>query len=291
MRKIILDTDIGTDVDDAMALMYLLNQKDVDVLGISTAYGDTKLRGQIVCHYLDLLRRKIPVYAGATRTLSGRQIWMSGREGALHGDLTKYELSDKNGVDFLIEAVNDYPNEIDIVAIAPLTNIALAIQKDPSFASKVRQLQIMGGDFEREFAEHNFRADVAALRIVMESKIPTTIIPLNITRLVAIPLADFEFLAESGLAEQLLFAEIKGWLEFRKEVTNNPHDPINLLALLHPEFFEFSEWGNVEIQVESGELRFTHFREREGGTVRIAQRINLGEVSKEVIYWLSKHSV
>ncbi len=291
MRKIILDTDIGTDVDDAMALMYLLNQKDVDVLGISTAYGDTKLRGQIVRHYLDLLGKELPVYAGPAKTLSGREVWISGGEGSLHGDLSRYLSGGKNSVDFMIEAVNTYPNQIEILAIAPLTNIALAIQQDTTFASKIKHLQIMGGDFEREFAEHNFKADVEALRIVMESKISTTIVPLNITGQVAIPLSDFAFLKNLGPVQKLLHSEIEGWLELRNDSVNNPHDPINILALLHPEIFTFSRKGIVESHIDGDELAFNRFIESEAGSIRIAKSIDTQKAKEFILDGLNEQIV
>jgi purine nucleosidase len=290
LRKIILDTDIGTDVDDAMALLYLLNHKDVEVLGISTAYGDTQLRGQIVSHYLELLGRQIPIYAGATQTLSGREIYISGEEGSSHGNLSRYPKNLKNSVDFMIDAVNTYPKQIEILGIAPLTNIALAIQHDNSFAANVKHLQIMGGDFARDFAEHNFKSDVDALRVVMQSGIPTTIVPLNITRQVAIPISDFEFLNNLGPGQQLLFSQIKNWLEFRNESVNNPHDPISALALLNPEIFTFSQQGKIESQLEAGELVLNRFIPSTNGTVRIVQEIDVSRAINALFRGLYKQS-
>ena len=79
MNKLILDTDIGTDVDDALALAVLLGSKDIDLLGITTVYGDTKLRAQIAMHLSTLARRAVPTYAGLEKTISGKEVWVTGR--------------------------------------------------------------------------------------------------------------------------------------------------------------------------------------------------------------------
>ena len=71
-HKIVLDTDIGTDVDDAMALALLLGRADVEILGITTVYGDTKLRSQIAARYARLMGAKLKIHAGSEQTLSGR---------------------------------------------------------------------------------------------------------------------------------------------------------------------------------------------------------------------------
>ena len=78
MHKVILDTDIGTDVDDALALAVLLGSQEVDLVGITTVYGDVRLRSQIAMHLCSMVNREIPTYMGEGKTISGREVWMSG---------------------------------------------------------------------------------------------------------------------------------------------------------------------------------------------------------------------
>src|SRR3954454_17398340 len=142
-HRVVLDTDIGTDVDDLMALALLLGSPDVDLIGITTVYGDTRLRAQLTTRILSAANRSVPVHAGAGTTLSGREVWWAGHEGALHHDLDTERYDSDEAVRFLVETVLGSPGEIDLIAIGPLTNIAHAIAEDPRFAASVRHLWIM----------------------------------------------------------------------------------------------------------------------------------------------------
>ena len=124
MHKVILDTDIGTDVDDALALAVLLGSKDVDLIGISTVYGDVHLRSAIAMHLCSMVNRTIPTYLGESNPISGREVWMSGSEGKNFKDLDSFTPQNISAVDFLVEAVISQPQSIDVIAIGPLTNIA-----------------------------------------------------------------------------------------------------------------------------------------------------------------------
>ncbi len=133
MHTIILDTDIGTDVDDALALAVLLGSHEVDLVGITTVYGDVHLRSQIAMHLCSIVNREIPTHIGEGETISGREVWMSGSEGKNLESLDSFTPQALSAVDFLIEAVISQPKTIDVIAIGPLTNIARAIQKSKDF--------------------------------------------------------------------------------------------------------------------------------------------------------------
>ena len=125
MHTIILDTDIGSDVDDALALAMLLGSDSIDFLGITTVYGDTKLRAQIAAHLCHLANRSIQVFAGLEKPLSGREVWVSGSEGKAFSNLNQYAPENKSAVDFLVEKVNQNPGQIEVIAIGPLSNMHL----------------------------------------------------------------------------------------------------------------------------------------------------------------------
>jgi purine nucleosidase len=250
MHKIILDTDIGTDVDDALALAVLLGSKEVDLIGITTVYGDARLRSTIAMHLCSLLNRKIPTFIGESKPLSGREIWMSGSEGKNFKDLDSFTPETTSAVDFLVETVLAQPQSIDVIAIGPLTNIARAIQNNLHFAEKVKRVWIMGGDFTQSRVEHNFKCDIDAARIVLASSIPISILDLPSSQKTIIRMEEIEQIRNAPVFGTILYSEIMSWIEPRNQDWTIPHDPIAALALLAPEFFETSPAGNVMINPE-----------------------------------------
>jgi purine nucleosidase len=247
MHTIILDTDIGSDVDDALALAMLLGSDSIDFLGITTVYGDTKLRAQIAAHLCHLANRSIQVFAGLEEPLSGREVWISGSEGKALSNLDQYAPERKSAVDFLVETVSQNPGQIEVIAIGPLSNIASAIQQEESFATNVKQLWIMGGDFTKEKIEHNFKCDVTAAKIVLESNMSITILDLPSSQKTIIKKDEIEKIKSSGKLGPTLHSEILNWIQPRQQDWTTPHDPIAVLAMLAPEFFDFSENGSVKI--------------------------------------------
>ena len=94
------------------------------------------------------------------------------------------------GVEFLVRSAREHAGELEIVAIGPLTNIARAIEADSEFARNVKRIWMMGGDYSRDFAEHNVKCDVAAAKIVFGSGVAISVMPLDVTRQVAISISD-----------------------------------------------------------------------------------------------------
>jgi purine nucleosidase len=250
MHKVVLDTDIGTDVDDALALAVLLGSKDVDLIGITTVYGDTNLRSTIAMHLCSLQNRTIPTFNGENNPISGREVWMSGSEGKNFKDLDSFTPQPTSAVDFLVNAVVSQPKSIDVIAIGPLTNIARAIQTDLDFVKKVKRVWIMGGDFTQSRVEHNFNCDIDAARIVLESNVPISILDLPSSQKTIIRMEEIEQIRNAPVFGALLYSEIMSWIEPRNQDWTIPHDPIAALTLLAPQFFESSPSGKVKIDSE-----------------------------------------
>ena len=250
MHKVILDTDIGTDVDDALALAVLLGSKDVDLIGITSVYGDAHLRSTIAMHLCSLLNRTIPTFDGENNPISGHEVWMSGSEGKNFKDLDSFTPQPTSAVDFLVKAVVAEPDAIDVIAIGPLTNIARAIQSSHDFEKTVKRVWIMGGDFTQSRVEHNFKCDIDAARIVLESSIPISILDLPSSQKIIIRMDEIEQIRNAPVFGTILYSEIMSWIEPRNQDWTIPHDPIAALALLAPEFFETSPAGNVMINPE-----------------------------------------
>lgn len=250
MHKVILDTDIGTDVDDALALAVLLGSKDVDLLGISTVYGDTQLRSKIAMQICELVHRSVDAHVGESLPFSGREVWMSGIEGKNYKDLDRFIPESQDAVEYLVEAISSNPNSIDIIAIGPLTNIARAVQISKDFESQVKRVWIMGGDFTQSRVEHNFKCDIDAAKIVLESKLPISILDLPNSQKTIIRMQEIELISKAPHLGPLLYSEIMSWIQPRNQDWTIPHDPIAALALLAPEFFETSLTGEVKINAD-----------------------------------------
>ena len=250
MHKVILDTDIGTDVDDALALAVLLGSQEVDLVGITTVYGDVRLRSQIAMHLCSMVNREIPTYMGEGKTISGREVWMSGSEGKNFESLDSFTPQASSAVDFLIKAVIAQPQSIDVIAIGPLTNIACAIQSSTDFEKRVKRVWIMGGDFTQSRVEHNFKCDIDGARVVLESNVPITILDLPSSQKTIIGLQEIEQIRNAPVFGILLYSEIMSWIEPRNQDWTIPHDPIAALSLLAPEFFESSPAGHVKIDLD-----------------------------------------
>ena len=277
-HRVILDTDIGSDVDDALALAQLLGTPSVDLVGVTTVYGDTLLRAQLASRIAATAGRRVSVHAGRRETLSGSPVWWAGHEGALHRDLDREPVEEQDAVAFLVEQVLAQPGELDVVAIGPLTNIASAITAHPEFAGAVRHLCAMGGNFGSDEPEHNVRSDVDAARTVFASGIPTTVSGLEVTTRVQIDRARLDRIAAADELGALLLAEIKEWWRYTGAEWNVPHDPVAVLTLTEPAHFGFSEPGRVTVDADGRTL----FAEG-GGNTRIVRTLDTEVVPDRIV--------
>lgn len=194
MNKIIIDCDPG--IDDSLAIMLGVYSKEVEIIGITTAAGNTEphICAQNAIRILELCEKGyVPVYEGAKQPLT-RQLTFSdsycGIDGLGESTLAKpsRKVQEQNAVDFIIESVKQY-KEIDIVAIAPMTNLAMAIQKEPELDwSRVNVItmagyyKILGDAFVgRPRCEWNVLVDPEAYEVVIHSGMQFRAIGLDIT--------------------------------------------------------------------------------------------------------------
>ncbi|MFC7394911.1 nucleoside hydrolase [Scopulibacillus cellulosilyticus] len=194
MKKVILDVDTG--IDDALAILLAVKSGQFDILGITTTSGNISLdkattnTGKV----LKLLGKEngIRVIKGANQPLLRKPFFeerVHGEDG-LGGALKDMEvdISDtENACDFIIEQAEKYKGELSIILTAPLTNMALAIRKQPKITSWVKELVIMGGAVKSPgnttpLAEFNIYIDPEAAKIVFHSGIPITLVGLDVTR-------------------------------------------------------------------------------------------------------------
>lgn len=192
--KLILDTDIGTDIDDAWALALCLASPEIELLGVTLVHADVDTRAKIALKMLKLAgRTDIPVFKGLSFPLTeGLGVYWHGHEGTDTDFSDIAGLSARDGaVDFILDMIRKNPGEVVVAPIGPMTNIGAAIRKDGCTMRKVKRLAIMGATYEGEgrdkaAPEHNVRCDPFAARLVFQSGIPATVVGLNVTGRVVI---------------------------------------------------------------------------------------------------------
>ncbi|MET0843189.1 MAG: nucleoside hydrolase [Leifsonia flava] len=190
--RIILDTDIGTYYDDAVAVMFAAQSPELIVEGVTTCYGDTHLRAQIAAKVLEISGRSdIPVFKGIGVPMRDEALMFGFEgEGILEvGEEPAYE--EQHAVDFIIETIMNNPGEITVVTLGTVSNIAHAIIKEPKVVDNIKELIMMAGVIvpivdekgvrRSPVEEYNFNNDKIAAELVMRSKMPLTLIPIDVT--------------------------------------------------------------------------------------------------------------
>jgi len=188
--KIILDTDIGDDVDDAFALGLALQSPEIEIVGVTTAWGDTALRARMVRRMLlEAGRAAIPVAEGIVTkspTTFSQARW------AEAGPAAKERI---DAVEFLLSEIRKNPGGLTLVAIGPLTNVGAAIERDAATFRKLKRVVLMGGSVRKGYgdlgyepdrgpmAEYNIKCDVAAAQKLVASGVAIFMMPLDSTQL------------------------------------------------------------------------------------------------------------
>ena len=283
-RPAILDTDIGTDVDDILALVLLAQAPEMDLIGVTTVYGDTVLRARMVRHVLDQMGRSdISIGIGASETLTRRPVWWAGHEGQGIPDLDRVEVDESiTATGLLRRAAMEHRGNLDLFAIGPLTNVAEAIVADNSFAASLHHLYIMGGAFWMERPEHNVKCDPEAADIVFRSGIPMTVCGLDVTKRVWLRESGVSQIGEAaGSIGPMLQDQIRRWWAFTGANESTPHDPLAILPALRPELFRF-EQCDVRVELDGIEVGRTRVDRRGEGALRIAADVDV-EATEEAI--------
>src|SRR5688572_7255395 len=172
-EPVIFDTDIGTDIDDAYALVALIRRPELELLGVTTVSGDAVARARLAAKLLSVAGGRwssVPVHAGiSTATQYMKQVeWADG--------FASPSLHDDGGVEFMRAQINARPGEITLIAVGELTNIAALLDSQPGIGRKVRAISLMGGSIYRGYApgskpepEWNIKSNAAAARTVFTS--------------------------------------------------------------------------------------------------------------------------
>jgi purine nucleosidase len=298
---VLLDTDIGTDVDDCLALALLLRSPELEPVGITCVYGDVALRGRMVHKLLALAGQpNVPVRLGVREPLLGqRAVYWAGHEGVglLDADDVEPPLADEHAVDFLVRTVLDRPGAIHLVAIGPLTNIALALRREPRLATALAGLTIMGGAIrgvdrlDLPYAEHNIVSDPEAARIVLDAGAAVFLVPLDVTTQTCIRRPDVDRLGNAGSPFQRAVArQVELYPRFRDQGFTNLHDPLAVASLVWPDLLQ---WQELHVDVELGgthAVGATLFRQPTASVranVRVATGVDAAAFERRLIDRLS----
>jgi inosine-uridine nucleoside N-ribohydrolase len=265
---VILDTDIGDDIDDAFALALALRSPELKLLGITTTFGDTELRAKLVDRYLwNVGRHEFPVVPGAltphdnvfTQAAYARaedSFPQCGRAvSILYSDQTvadyarwAEERRHDDAAGFLLERIRANPGQITLIAIGPLFNIHAAIERDPTTFRKLKRVVMMGGSIYRGYdgktgahrppdAEWNVSRDPAGLRALLESGVPVFIMPLDSTQIhLETPVREVIFSHGSPLTDQLTLLYHQ-WLSGSEGHSPAPtlFDPVAVAYAIRPD--------------------------------------------------------
>jgi inosine-uridine nucleoside N-ribohydrolase len=190
---IILDTDIGTDIDDAFALALIVNSPELELLGVTTVSGDTQARARLAAKLLWEAGgpfRRVPVVAGEPgKPLPIEQArWADG--------FSSPQIHHENAVDFLKAKFSQRPGEITLVTIGPLTNVGALLQREAAIGKKIKSIVMMGGSIRRGYepgsgpaAEYNIASDPPAAEAVFASGVPILMAPLDVTAMLQLDAA------------------------------------------------------------------------------------------------------
>ena len=240
MKKILIDTDIGGDVDDALALALALNSPDkAEIVGITNVYLANAWRAGVTKRILKVYDREdIPVCTGAEKPLIGW--WDESRipnSSPDYGEFRGEALP--HAADFIIQMAEKVP-ELTVVAIGPLTNVGLAIAKAPHIARKI-EILMMGGQVNKAHPEWNIVCDPEAARIVFESGVPIRMVGLDVTNRCQFTREEVDQVKAGGNVRSDLLGEMMEI--FIKNFGYLPilHDPLAMAPLVWDDLLVFQE--------------------------------------------------
>jgi len=271
---IILDTDIGDSIDDAMALAFALRSPELDVRAVTTVIDDVESKTRLAWKMLGIFnRRDIPLAMGATEPLLDPVMASSSKEfDVLTRNDTIPDSARRRAVDLIVDTLLQSRQKITVVAIGPLTNIALALKADPRIKNNIERIVIMGGAYFTNQAEYNLKRDRTAAEIVFQSGVPITAVGLDVTSQGKLREKDLDQLR---LATDPAGQFIVRLLDLAEEETHEAHptlhDPLAIAAIFRPDLVDFQP-GTVNIPLSGGGQAI--FKSQAASKTKVGSKVN-----------------
>ena len=286
-HKIILDTDIGDDIDDALALGLILGCPEVQLLGVTTVFSNVVARARQARTILKVAGEpfaRIPVCAGCGGSMASRPFHnlkdyledkLPNQDGTCLPERELPPRDPRHGVDFLVEQLA--AGDVIPVMIGAMTNLAAAFVKDWRLTRKVPRICVMAGEFRNPMAEWNIRCDPEAANLVFNSGIPIDVIPWHIGMEVTFSPAHVQRLGEckTPLAHRLSSA-VSAWQNACSDNGKHPlpmphlYDPMTIATMIQPDLCTWKQ-GTVRVELQGNDTYgYTTFREDPAGPHRVA---------------------
>jgi purine nucleosidase/pyrimidine-specific ribonucleoside hydrolase len=271
---VILDTDLGDSIDDALALAFALNSPELDVRAVTTVIDDVESKTRLAWKMLGVYnRRDIALAMGAPEPLLDPALSTASKEfEVLTRNDTIPDAARKRAADVIIDTVLQSRGKITIVAIGPLTNIALALKTDPRIKNNIERIVIMGGAYLSSETEYNVKRDRAAADIVFRSGVPITAVGLDVTSQCKVREKDLDRLR---LANDPTSNFLSRLIDLSEEQTHDAsptlYDPLASAAIFRPDLLEM-QTGTVDVPLSgSGQ---TVFKPAAGSKTQVAVKVN-----------------
>lgn len=249
LKKVILDTDIGDDIDDSFALLLLLESHKFNCLGVTTVFRNSLKRAKMAKQLIRSLGYDIKVYRGIDDPLKqniDHLISKEIKEKEKYDEDGKYifpqydksmeneKVEDENAVDFIIRMIHTYPHEVTLIPIGPLTNIASAIKKDPTIVPLIKEIRLMGAGLNLNFVERNIFCDPDAAKIVFSSNINKIVaVTINVTSLTSLTEEEVNSLKNNNSkAIKLVYEAMMKWFKHYEFSSPVMHDPLTVASLI-----------------------------------------------------------
>jgi len=274
--KVLLDTDIGSDIDDAVCLAYLLAQPECELLGISTVTGEAERRARMASALCKAAGKEVPIFPGAERPLLVAQRQTKAPQAAaLERWAHDRAFPRGEAVEFLRRTVRAHPGEVVLLTIGPLTNAGLLFGADPEIPSLLKGLVMMCGVFTNRAGagpvEWNAICDPHATQMVYRSGVGVhRSVGLDVTCRVRMDAKQARERFRADLLKPVLdFAEV--WFRQRDVITF--HDPLAAVTLFDDQVCGFRR-GTVEVELESERVKgMTHWKEGAEGPHEVALEV------------------
>jgi inosine-uridine nucleoside N-ribohydrolase len=261
-RKVIIDTDPG--IDDALAIQFAFNSDKLDVLGLTTTYGNVSVEQatQNALILTDIADNDVPVFSGADKPLeidlAPFPDFVHGKNGFGDANFEKSDkkVENKTAVDFIIESVKKHPKEITIIALGPLTNLANVLTRDPDIVDSVAEIILMGGAIKEygnvsPVAEANILSDPHAADMVFNANWKVTMVGLDVTSKVLLTQDILDRIEQANPKQGKFINQIKQYYlnYYLKELGITGcyvHDSSAVAYAIAPELFEI-ERGRIRV--------------------------------------------